>query len=88
MERRHDYCKKTNKQRKTMQSTQTPKYQQTYHRNNSQQNPLHGPPYLVVDCHAASGILLKDFSYPIGEPFILQFGLLFTLFFLHREQRK
>lgn len=41
----------------------------------------------VMDRHAASSIFLKDFSYPIGEPFILQFRLLFTLFFLHGKQR-
>jgi hypothetical protein len=57
----------------------------TYNRN---KNPLEGSPYLVMDCHAASCIFLKNLSYPIGKSFILQLRFLFTLFFLHEKQGK
>ena len=56
-------------------------------RKDFEKNPLQGLPYLVMDSHAASRVLLKDFSYPIGKPFILQFGFLLTFFFLHKKQK-
>lgn len=72
----------------TIKSMRIAKYKQTYKRNDKQKNPLQELSDLIMDCHAASSILLKDFSYPIGKPFILKFGFLFTLFFLHKKQRK
>lgn len=41
----------------------------SYKRNSLQKNPLEGLPYLVMDCHAASCILLKDFCYPHWKAF-------------------
>lgn len=38
--------------------------------------------YLVMDSHAAGCILLEDFCHPIGEPLILQFGLLLAVLLL------
>lgn len=38
--------------------------------------------YLVVDGHAAGCIFLEDFCHPIGEPLILQLGLLLAVLLL------
>lgn len=39
-------------------------------------------PYLVVDRHTAGCVAVEDFSHPVGEPLILQFGLLLTVLLL------
>lgn len=38
--------------------------------------------YLVMDGHAAGCIFLEDFCHPIGEPLILQLGLLLAVLLL------
>lgn len=56
------------------------------HRNYLKKTPS-GPPHLVVDSHATGRILLQNFCDSIGEPFILQFRFLFTLFFLNEKEK-
>lgn len=38
--------------------------------------------YLVMDSHAAGCILLQDFGDPVGEPLVLQLGLLLAVLLL------
>lgn len=38
--------------------------------------------YLVVDRHTAGCILLEDLCHAIGEPLVLQLGLLLTVLLL------
>lgn len=41
--------------------------------------------YLVVDGHAAGGVFLEDLGHPVGEPLILQLGLLLAVLLLVGE---
>lgn len=38
--------------------------------------------YLVVDGHAAGCVVLEDLSHAVGEPLILQLGLLLAVLLL------
>lgn len=42
--------------------------------------------YLVMDGHAAGCIFLEDFCHPIGEPLILQLGLLLAVLLLVEKE--
>lgn len=38
--------------------------------------------YLVMDGHAAGRVVLEDFGHPIGEPLVLELGLLLAVLLL------